>query len=44
MRTGMPVLATPTDLRRLLAAGEVEMVGAPSLEVNSTFIPASIIQ
>ena len=32
LRTGMPVLATPTDLRRLLAAGEVEMVGAPSLD------------
>jgi diguanylate cyclase (GGDEF)-like protein/PAS domain S-box-containing protein len=32
MRTGIPVLATPADLRRMVAAGEVEVVGAPSLD------------
>jgi diguanylate cyclase (GGDEF)-like protein/PAS domain S-box-containing protein len=32
LRTGLPVLATPADLDVLLAAGEVEIVGAPSLD------------
>jgi diguanylate cyclase (GGDEF)-like protein/PAS domain S-box-containing protein len=32
LRTGVPLLATPADLERLLAAGEVEAVGAPSLD------------
>jgi diguanylate cyclase (GGDEF)-like protein/PAS domain S-box-containing protein len=32
LRTGAPLLATPADLERLLAAGEAERVGAPSLD------------
>jgi diguanylate cyclase (GGDEF)-like protein/PAS domain S-box-containing protein len=32
LRTGAPLLATPVDLERLLAAGEAEVVGAPSLD------------
>ncbi len=32
LRTGVPLLATPADLELLLAAGEVEAVGAPSLD------------
>ncbi len=32
LRTGASLLATPADLERLLAAGEAEVVGAPSLD------------
>jgi diguanylate cyclase (GGDEF)-like protein/PAS domain S-box-containing protein len=32
LRTGTPLLATPADHERLLAAGEAEVVGAPSLD------------
>ncbi|MDQ3281311.1 MAG: PAS domain S-box protein [Acidobacteriota bacterium] len=32
LRTGMPLLATPEEFERLVAAGEVEGVGSPSVD------------